>query len=157
MGSEETDMKYKAPLLLLVLCLASRFSNAQQPAMSASTGLAPGNSFTLFVVFQSPTQVKGMGCAFALAGNPKPGQEDFNRGMNCSGPPTKDDDTHYRVKVNVPEGIATGSYEIQWISMAQDDFVAHSYPKAALPALAPVEVVNPKHLEFPPIRKLEIR
>jgi hypothetical protein len=150
-------MKYKALLLFVVLCLASCLSTAQQPAMSASTGLAPGNSFTLFVVFQSPTTVKGIGCGFSLVGTPKPGQEDFNKQLRCSGLPTKDDEIHYRIKVEVPEGIATGPYAVQWISVAPDDFVSHQYLKTDLPALTPVEVTNPKHLEFPPIKKLEIR
>jgi hypothetical protein len=41
-------MKYKAPLFLLAALLGAQFVNAQQPAMSATTGLGPRNSFTLF-------------------------------------------------------------------------------------------------------------
>jgi hypothetical protein len=151
-------MKYKASLLLVFLFLVL-LSNAQQPSMSANTGLGPGNSFTLFVTFQNPMPtVQGIGCAFNLEGALKPGQEDFVRQLRCSGTPIKDDDTHYRIKVgDFPQDIGAGDYKIQWISVAVDGDVAHQYQGSELPNLAPVAVSNPKHLEFSPIKKLEIR
>jgi hypothetical protein len=152
-------VKYKTPVLLLAFCLVLPISNAQQPAMSTNAGLGPGNSFTLFVTFQNPMpKVKGMGCGFSLEGSPKPGQEDFVRQLRCSGTPVKDDDTHYRVKVgDFPEDIAAGDYKIQWISVAVDGEVAHQYQGSELPSLPPVTVSNPRHLEFSPIKKLEIK
>lgn len=151
-------MKCKVPLLFLAMCLGSSLSNAQQPPMSANTGLGPGNSFTLFVVFQNPMpNVQGISCAFSLQGATKPGQEDFVRTLNCSGAPVKDDDTHYRVKVgDIPQNIAEGNYKVETIGVGVDG-VGHSYQGSALPNLAPVAVSNPKHLEFSPIKKLEIK
>jgi len=152
-------MKYNAWLLLPFLCLVSLLSNAQQAPVSANAGLGPGNSFTLFVVFQNPMpKIQGMGCGFTLEGTPKPGQEDFVRQLRCSGTPIKDDDTHYRVKVgDFPEDIAAGDYKIQWISVAVDGEVAHQYQGSELPSLAAVAISNPRHLEFSPIKKLEIK
>lgn len=103
-------------------------------------------------------KVQGIGCAFQFEGNtPKPGQEDFTRQFRCTGDPTKDDDTHYRIKVQIPEDIAAGEYKISWISVAEDNFVAHQYSGAELPSLAPVSVLDPKHLEFSPIKQLEVK
>jgi hypothetical protein len=152
-------LKYKMLLLFLALCVMSPLLNAQQPPMSATTGLGPGNSFTLFVTFQNPMPtVQGIGCAFNLEGAAKPGQEDFARQLRCSGTPVRDDDTHYRVKVgDFPQDIAAGDYKIQWISVAVDAEVAHQYQGSELPNLAPVAVSNPRHLEFSPIKKLEIK
>jgi hypothetical protein len=149
-------LKYKM-LLFLALYLMSSLSNAQQPPMSANTGLGPGNSFTLFITFQDPMpKVQGIACGFNLEGGTKPGQEDFGQQLGCSGAPIKDDDTHYRVKVDVPQNIAAGDYKINWINVGVDE-VAHQYRGSNLPSLAPMPVSNPKHLEFSPIRKLEIK
>jgi len=152
-------MKYDAPLLLLAWCVVSSLSNAQQAPVSANAALGPGNSFTLFVIFQNPMpKVQGMGCGFALEASPKPGQEDFVRQLRCAGTPIKDDDTHYRVKVgDFPEDIAAGDYKIQWISVAVDGEAAHQYQGSELPSLPPVTVSNPRRLEFSPIKKLEIK
>jgi hypothetical protein len=152
-------MKYKGPVLLLALCFVFPLSKAQQSSMSASAGLGPGNSFTLFITFQNPmTKVQGIGCAFQLQGNPKPGQEDFVQQLRCSGSPMKDDDTHYRIKVgDLPPDIAAGDYKIAWINVSVDGDVGHQYRDSELPTLAPVTVSNPRHLEFSPIKKLETK
>jgi hypothetical protein len=152
-------MSYKGLLLVLALCPISPLSNAQQPSMSAKTGLGPGNSFTLFVTFQNPMpKVQGIGCAFQLQGAAKPGQEDFEKQLRCSGSPIKDDDTHYRIKVgDIPQDIATGDYKIVWINVALDREVGHQYEGSELPSLAPVAVSNPKQLEFSPIKKLDVK
>jgi len=155
----QAEMKYKYPfLILLVFCVLGPVSKAQQTSMSTNTGLGPGNSFTLFVTFQNPMpKVQGIGCAFQLHGNLKPGQEDFVKLLRCSGEPVKDDDTHYRVKVDIPEDAAAGEYTLAWISVAADNYAAHSYSGSELPSLAPISVSNPKHLEFSPIKQLETK
>ncbi len=147
-------LKYKMLLSFLVLCMMSSLSHAQQPSMSASTGLGPGNSFTLFITFQNPMpKVQSIGCGFALEGSPKAGQEDFVRQLRCSGPPIKDDDTHYRVKVgDLPQDIAAGDYKIGWINVSVDGEAAHQYQGSELPNLAPVSVSNPKHWSFHQLR-----
>jgi hypothetical protein len=142
---------------ILTLCLLSSLSNAQNSPMSASAGLGPGNSFTLFIEFQkSMPKVQNINCACNLQGAAKPGQEDFTKEFRCSGPPIKDDDTHYREKVDIPQEIAAGDYKISWINVSVDN-VGHQYEGTGLPTLAPVTVSNPKHLEFSPIEKLEIK
>lgn len=147
-------MNYKAPLLILGLGLISVFASAQ--TISANAGLGPGNSFTLFLVFQSPMpNVKNINCSFSMPGTPKPGQQDFNRGLACSGPPIKTDETHYAVKVDVPMDIAAGDYVINSIGVLVDD-VSHPYTGTQLPSLSPVRVENPKHVEFSPLKKLEV-
>jgi hypothetical protein len=149
-------MKLKPFLPIFTLCLLSSLSNAQDSPMSASAGLGPGNSFTLFIEFQKPMKVQNIDCAFDLQGAPKSGQEDFGRQVRCAGAPTKDDDTHYRVKVESPQVIAAGDYKIGWITVSVDN-IAHQYQGTGLPTLAPVTVTNPKHQEFSPIEKLEIK
>jgi len=152
-------MSCKWVVVLLTLCLLSQRANAQQPSMSANAGLGPGNSFTLFVTFENPMpKVQGIGCAFQLLGSPKPGQEDFEKTLRCSGAPIKDDDTHYRIKVgDFPQDIADGDYRVVWISVSLDGETAHQYDEAQLPKLAPVSVSNPKKLEFSPIKKLDVK
>lgn len=152
-------MKCKDPLLiLLAFCILGPVSRAQQTPMSTNTGLGPGNSFTLFVTFQNPMpKVQGIGCAFQLQGAPRPGQEDFVRQLRCTGEPVKDDDTHYRVKVDIPEDVAAGAYTLAWVSVAVDNYAAHSYSGPELPSLAPISISDPKHLEFSPIKKLETK
>jgi hypothetical protein len=115
-------MKFKPFLPIFTLCLLSSLSNAQDSPMSASAGLGPGNSFTLFIEFQKPMKVQNIDCAFDLQGAPKSGQEDFGRQVRCAGAPTKDDDTHYRVKVEIPQVIAAGDYKLagslsQWTTL----------------------------------------
>lgn len=151
-------MKWHAPLMVLALCLVSPLSGAQQ-AMSANAGLAPGNSFTLFVTFENPVpNLQNMSCAFQHQGTPKPGQEDFVTQLRCSGAPIKDDDTHYRIKVgDIPQDIMAGDYKVVWITVAVDGEASHSYQGPDLPSLAPVAITNPKHLEFSPIKKLEVK
>jgi len=156
----QAKMNYKGLLLfLLTICIHCPVSQAQQPTMSASTGLGPGNSFTLFITFQNPMpKVIRIQCAFQLQGDPKPGQEDFSRQLQCTGAATKDDDTHYRVTVGeIPTNIAAGDYKILWINVAMDADVTHQYRGSDLPTLAAVTVSNPRHLEFSPIKKLETK
>ena len=152
-------MKFKAPLSLLALCLLSQISNAQQTAvMSASTGLAPGNSFTLFVNFQDPMpKITAFQCNFTLVGTPQPGQENFARAVNCIGEPKKIDDTDYISQVGIPaSGIAGGDYKISSIDLYVGQAHSH-YDGDSLPVLAPVRISNSEHLKFSPIKKLEIR
>ena len=82
-------LKYKMLLSFLVLCMMSSLSHAQQPSMSASTGLGPGNSFTLFITFQNPMpNVQGIGCAFALK-DPKTRAGGFRTSVEMLRPPDK--------------------------------------------------------------------
>jgi hypothetical protein len=151
-------MNRKAPLIVLALLMVAPLTGAQQ-SMSANAGLGPGNSFTLFVTFENPMpNLQGISCAFQHQGTPKPGQEDFVQQLRCAGAPIKDDDTHYRVKVgDIPQDIMAGDYKIAWINVALDGEAAHSYQGPNLPDLAPVAITNPKHLEFSPIKKLEVK
>jgi len=150
-------MKFKAPLFLLAAVLGAQFLNAQQPAMSATTGLAAGNSFTLFVTFEdSMPKVDTIACYFSLVGNAKPGQEDFAKAFNCVGPPKKIDDTHYSAAVDIPRGTAEGDYRLSRVDV-QLDSVNHIYDSQHLPSLSPVAVHNPEHLNFSPIKKLETK
>lgn len=150
-------MKYKAPLSLLALFILSQLSTAQQPAMSASTGLGPGNSFTLFVTFQDPMpKITSIGCDFRLTGAPQPGQEGFATTLNCTSAPKKSDDTHYSVEVGIPLGIAAGDYHLNEIDVSIDD-ARRPYNGANLPTPAPVQITNPAHLKFSPIKKLETK
>jgi hypothetical protein len=151
------EMEFKAPLSLLALFILSQLAIAQQPAMSATTGLGPGDSFTLFIVFQNsmPT-VQNVDCSFALSGAPKAGQQDFKNNLRCSGEPTKEDDKHYHIKVNVPAEIAEGDYKIAWINVTVEN-ILHQYGSAALPSLDPVPVTNRKHVEFSPIKNLDTK
>jgi hypothetical protein len=151
-------MKWHPTLVVLALSLVSPLSRAQQ-SMSANAGLAPGNSFTLFITFEKPMpNLQSIGCAFQHQGTPQTGQEDFIQSLRCSGQPIKDDDTHYRVKVgDIPQDIAAGDYKIAWINVAVDGQASHQYQGPDLPSLAPVAITNPKHLEFSPIKKLEVK
>ncbi len=151
-------MKWQTPLIVLALCLVSPVSKAQQ-SMSANAGLGPGNSFTLFITFEKPTpNLQSIACGFKRQGTLQPGQEDFVQQLRCSGQLIKDDDTHYRVKVgDIPQDIAAGDYKIDWITVAVDGEASHQYRGPDLPSLAPVAVINPKHLEFSPIKKLEVK
>jgi hypothetical protein len=66
-------------VIVVLMFLAAPLAIAQTP-ISASAGLGPGNSFTLSITFQDPMpKVDKINCSFALAGDPKPGQEDFVR------------------------------------------------------------------------------
>jgi hypothetical protein len=153
-------MKCTGPFLfLLVFGFLCPVSQAQQPTMSASTGLGPGNSFTLFITFQKPMpKVIRIQCEFRLQGDAKPGQDDFSRQLQCNGAATKDDDTHYHVTVGeIPTNIAAGDYKIVWINVAVDADVTHQYRDAALPALPPVTVSNPRQSKFSPIEKLDTK
>lgn len=144
-------------LLALTLCVSAPFSKAQESPMSASTGLAPGDSFSLFVFFQNPMpKVTQIRCAFQLKGAPKPGQEDFPKQLGCAAALTRDSDTNYRVKVEIPKGTAAGDYQVTWIVVTMDG-VEHTYSETQLPALTPVAISNPEHLEFSPIKKLETK
>jgi hypothetical protein len=151
-------MKCHAAVMVLALSIVAPLIGAQQ-SMSANAGLGPGNSFTLFVTFENPMpNLQSIGCAFQHEGTPQPGQEDFVQQLRCSGPPTKDDATHYRVKVgDIPQDIMAGDYKINWITVAVDGEASHSYQGPTLPSLAPVMITNPKHLEFSPIKKLEVK
>jgi len=150
-------MKTGILLLTLVLCVTAPLSKAQESPISATTGLAPGDSFTLFVFFQNPMpRVTQIRCSFQLKGAPKPGQEDFPRQLGCAVALTRDSDTNYRVKVEIPKGIAAGDYQVTWIAVTMDG-VEHAYSEAQLPTLAPVAISNPEHLEFSPIKKLETK
>lgn len=143
-------------IIVALLCLTSPFAIAQNP-LSASTGLGPGNSFTLFVTLQDPMpKIGAIRCTFNLVGAPQLGQEDFNKGLNCTGAPKKSDDTHYSVEVGIPLGIAAGDYKLVEIQLAIDD-ASHRYADQSLPNLAPVAISNPEHLRFSPIKKLEIK
>jgi len=152
-------MKYTLlPLLLLATCLAPGSSYAQQAPLSASAGLGPGDSFTLFITFEDPMpNVVGAGCAFGLRGSAKPGQEDFVKSLRCTGSPVKDDDKHYHMKVAIPQDVAEGDYDLVWISVAVDAETSHQYQAPQLPSLAPVKITNPKKLEFSPIKKLDVK
>lgn len=143
--------------VIVLMFLAAPLAIAQSP-MSASAGLGPGNSFTLFITFQDPMpKVDSIACSFALSGTPKPGQEDFGKNIYCSGPPTKDDDTHYRVTVKIPPlNIAAGDYSVAGIDV-EIGGVTHPYRERSLPNLAPVPISNPAHLNFSPIKKLEVK
>lgn len=151
-------MKRRAAVIVLALCLVSPLSGAQQ-SMSANAGLGPGNSFTLFITFEKPMpNLQSLSCAFQLQGAPRAGQEDFVRQLRCSGAPIKDDDTHFRIKVgDIPQDVAAGDYKITWITVAVDGEAAHSYQGPDLPNLAAVAIANLKHLEFSPIKKLEVK
>jgi len=151
-------MKCHAAVMVLALSIVAPLIGAQQ-SMSANAGLGPGNSFTLFVTFENPMpNLQSISCAFQHEGTPQPGQEDFVQQLRCSGPPIKDDATHYRVKVgDIPQDIMAGDYKINWITVAVDGEASHSYQGPNLPSLAPVTITNPKHLEFSPIKKLEVK
>lgn len=144
-------------VVITLLCLAAPWANAQNSALSVSTGLGPRNSFTLFVTFQDPMpKIDRIACGFNLVGVPKPGQEDFAQGLNCTGNPKKSDDTHYSVEVGIPLGIAAGDYKLVRIDVGIGD-ASHRYEGQNLPTLAPVPISNPEHLRFSPIRKLEVK
>jgi hypothetical protein len=147
----------KLTSFVMLMFLAAPLAVAQNP-MAASAGLGPGNSFTLFVTFQDAMpKIDSIACSFALAGTPKPGQEDFAKNVYCSGPPTKEDDTHYRVKVSIPSSnIAGGDYNVVEIDVVIDG-VTHPYHGQSLPTLAPVPISDPAHLNFSPIKKLEVK
>jgi hypothetical protein len=150
-------MKYKAPLFLLAVLLGSQFLNAQQPAMSATTGLGPGNTFTLFITFQDPMpKIDGISCGFNLVGPPKPGQKEMNQVLNCTGAFKKIDDVHFSAPVTIPAGVAEGNYQLVRIDVDMDS-ANHRYENANLPTLAPVAVTNPENLKFSPIKKLETK
>jgi hypothetical protein len=151
-------MRYNALFLLLALCLLSQFSKAQQPSMSATTGLASGNTFTLFVTFQDPMPKIGtLACFFRLVGTPKAGQENFGQSLNCSGDPKREDDTHYSATVIVPSStIAEGNYELREIDISIGS-ATRPYNAQNLPTLAPVHIHNSEHLDFSPIKKLETK
>jgi hypothetical protein len=144
--------------LFLFLCFILQVSQAQDSAIAASTGLGPGDSFTLFVTFQNPMpKIQSISCAFDLQGTRRGGQEDFPGQLRCSGQPTKDDDTHYRVKVEIPDEIAAGDYKVSWINVATSNLVGHQYNGANLPVLSPVTVIDRRHVDFSPIKKLEVK
>jgi hypothetical protein len=149
--------KFKAVLIISMLFLTAPMSRSQE--MSASAGIGPGNTFTLFITFENPmSNIQRIDCGFQLQGNPKPGQQDFVRQLRCSGAPIKDDDKHYRIHVGeLPQDIAEGDYKIAWIDVAVDGQASHRYDSADLPALPVITVKNPKHLEFAPIKKLEAK
>jgi hypothetical protein len=150
-------MKYRAPLLLLALCLLSQLSNAQQPPMSASTGLGPNNSFTLFVTFQDAMpKIDALNCSFDIATPVQPGQEDYTRALNCTGAVTKIDETHYSTNVKIPVGIAGGGYKLAYITVAIGG-AQRQYRGESLPTLTPVPITNSEHLKFSPIKKLETK
>ena len=150
-------MNCKLLLLVLALCIVASLTEAQQ-SMSANAGLGPGNSFTLFVTFEKPMpNLQSVSCAFGRQGAVQPGQENFVQSLSCSNPPTKDDDTHYRVKVDIPEDVAAGDYKIAWLNVTAVGGALHQYQGPDLPNLAPVAITNPKHLEFSPIKKLEVK
>jgi hypothetical protein len=149
-------MKCKSSLVVL-LCLAAPLAIAQNPALSVSAGIGPGNTFTLFMTLQDPMpKIDSIWCGFNLVGAPKPGQEDFAQNLNCVGPPKRDDETHYRVDVGVPLGIAAGDYKINQINFSVGG-ATHIYKGQDLPGLAAVPVSNPEHLKFSPIKKLEVK
>jgi hypothetical protein len=152
-------MNTKAPLSLLALILLSQLSTAQQPSMSASTVLGPGNSFTLFMNFEEPMpKITRVDCTFSLVGVPQSGQETFTQGVYCSnGDIKKIDEKHYSVGVPVPSnGIAAGDYKLGFIEVYIGD--AHQrYQGSTLPDLAPVKISNSEHLKFSPIKKLETK
>jgi len=153
-------MKYPGPLfLLLALAILCPVSKAQQSTMTTTTGLGPGNSFTMFITFQNPMRnVQGISCVFQLQGTAKPGQGDFVKTLTCSGGPIKDDDQHYRIKVgDIPQDIAAGDYKLVWINVSLIGEAVHRYEGADLPTLAAVSVSNPKRLEFSPIKNLETK
>jgi hypothetical protein len=153
----DQKMKCRPALIFLALCLVSPLSRAQQ-SMSANAGLGPGNSFTLFITFEKPMpNLQSISCAFGHQGTLQPGQESFVQSLSCSNPPTKDDDTHYRIKVDIPEDIAAGDYKIAWLNVSAVGGALHQYQVPDLPNLAPVTIANPKHLEFSPIKKLEVK
>jgi hypothetical protein len=58
---------------------------------------------------------------------------------------------------DIPQDIAAGDYKIAWINVAVDGEAGHQYQGLELPSLAPITVSNPKHLEFSPIKKLEVK
>jgi hypothetical protein len=150
-------MKFKAPLFLLAALLGAQFLNAQQPAMSATTGLGPGSIFTLFITFQEPMpKIEGIQCGFGIVGSTKPGQEEMNTILTCNGSFKKIDDTHFSANVAVPVGIAEGDYRLDYIVVIVES-TGHRYNGANLPSLSPVAIINPERLKFSPIKKLETK
>ena len=112
----------------------------------------------LFITFEKPMpNFQSVACVFAHQGTVQPGQEDFVQSLGCSNPPMKDADTHYRVRVDIPQDIAAGDYKIAWMNVAVVGEAFHRYQGPDLPNLAPVAITNPKHLEFSPIKKLEVK
>ncbi len=146
-------MAYKS--LLFAALLVSVAASAQNTPLGATTGLGPGDKFSLFVTFQDPMpKIDSMGCAFNLTGNPQPGQEDFSRQVRCSGL-TKDDDKHYHMQVVIPsDGIAGGDYKLVGIDLSIGSASRH-YEGKELPDLAPVPITNHEHIKFSDIKKLE--
>jgi hypothetical protein len=149
-------MKYGRLLLLSFVCLAS-LSNAQQPAMSATAGLGPTNSFTFFVTFQDPMpEVNALNCTFSLATAVQPGQEDFRKSLTCTGAVNKTDETHYSSVVNIPVGVASGDYKLDNVVVSVGS-AQRTYQGQNLPALSPVPINNPEHIKFSPIKKLDVK
>ncbi len=147
--------KIKASVLALaaVVCAFGQLSLAQSP-MSASAGLGPDNTFTLFVTFQeSMPKIDGVGCGFNLDGSPKPGQENFVVVFNCTGSVKKVDDTHYSAEVQIPGAIAAGDYKINFLTVYIGG-ANHRYDGQNIPNLAPVKINNPDHLKFSSIKDL---
>jgi hypothetical protein len=148
-------MNYKA--LLVAVCLMPFVVIAQTPPMGTSTGLTPGNSFTLFISFQEPMQeIGGMNCVLTLVTPRKPGQEDFQNQVSCEGNPVKDDDKNYHIKVGIPQGIADGDYKVTHIGMSIGN-ATHQYEGKDLPNPPQVTITNHEHLKFSDIKKLEVK
>jgi len=151
-------MPWKSSFVLLcavgLVCLAA---NAQNSSMGASTGLGPGDTFSLFVTFQEPMpKIDGINCQFKLVGAAKLGQEHFYQALNSSGVGTKVDDTHYRMQVSISQGTAEGDYKLDSVSVTTGS-ASRSYRDNDLPTLAPVAITNHEHLKFSDIKKLDVQ
>ena len=153
-------MSFKSSLLLiLIICFASAVGNAQNPpAMGATVGLGPGDTFTLFVTFKNPMpEIGALNCDFGLIGNRKPGQETFSTGINCTGEAKKEDDTHYRVEIGIPKaGIADGDYKLTDISVSIGT-ARRQYLANDLPDTPTVSIINHEHLKFSDIKKVDVK
>lgn len=148
-------MKFRMSILA-VLCLVAPLAIAQG-SIAASTGLAPGNSFTLFVTFQDPMpQITSIDCHFILASVAKQGQENFPTALICKRSFKKIDDTNYSVEVGIPAGAAEGDYKLDAIGLTIGN-AGRRYVGPDLPSLALVTIHNPEHLKFSPIKKLDVK
>jgi hypothetical protein len=155
----EGAMSFRFSLLLvLIICFASAAGNAQNPpAMGATVGLGPGDTFSLFVTFQEPMPgVTSIGCQLTLVGAPKSGQERFNTALNCNGSFTKDDETHYRAQVPVTHGTSEGDYKLNFVDVNIGS-AFRRYQGNDLPNLASVSITNHEHLKFSDIKKLDVQ
>lgn len=154
-------MSFKSSLLMfLIMCFASSVGSAQNPpAMGATAGLGPGDTFTLFVTFKDPMpEIGSINCVFRLTTDRKPGQETFGGEVDCIGAGLKkDDDTHYRVQVGIPKvGIADGDYRLTHIGIGIGD-ASRQYEGNNIPNPPTVSITNHEHLKFSDLKSVEVK